>query len=149
MWYGARAMDAAQALADLTEISAQIEAAVVGDTAGGVAASTFADEARGGRVAEAARELLQAAEQEGRGGLVQLQAATHEGSVFVVRDADRFIAAVTPPDPTVGLVFYDLKTTLRLAGEEPDTPEKPEKQGGRRKQAKPKDTAEAGDGEVA
>jgi predicted regulator of Ras-like GTPase activity (Roadblock/LC7/MglB family) len=146
VWYGARAMDAAQALADLTEISAQIEAAVVGDLAGAVAASTFADEARGGRVAEAARELLQAAEQEGRGGLVQLQAATHEGSVFVVRDDDRFIAAVTAPDPTVGLVFYDLKTTLRLAGEQPETPEK---EGGRPPKATPKETPEAGDGEVA
>ncbi len=146
MWYVARAMDAAQALADLTELSSQIEAAIVGDVAGGIAASTFADEGRSGRVAEAARELLKAAEREGRGGLVQLQAATPEASVFVVRDGDRFIAAVTPPDPTVGLVFYDLKTTLRLAGEEPEAAEKAP---GRRPKAAPAETQEAGDGEVA
>jgi len=139
-------MDAAQALVDLTEISSQIEAAIVGDVGGGIAASTFADEGRSGRVAEAARELLQAAEREGRGGLVQLQAATHEASVFVVRDGDRFIAAVTPPDPTVGLVFYDLKTTLRLAGEEPEAAQETT---GRRPAAGSTETQETGDAEVA
>ena len=51
--------------------------------------------------------------------LVQLQAALSDGCVFVVRDEDRVVAAVTAPDPTVGLVFYDLKTCLRhAAGEE-------------------------------
>ena len=119
-------MDAAQALADLTEISSQIEAAVLGATDGTVGASTFADAERGGRVAAAALELLQAAEREGRvGELIQLQAATHEASVFVVKDGDRFAAAVTGPDPTVGLVFYDLKTTLRQTVAEPEAPAKP------------------------
>ena len=36
-----------------------------------------------------------------------------------MRDADRAIAATTSPDPTVGLVFYDLKSCLRDAGEKP------------------------------
>jgi hypothetical protein len=39
------------------------------------------------------------------------------GSVFVVRDGDRLIAATTTPEPTVGLVFYDLKTCLRSIDE--------------------------------
>jgi predicted regulator of Ras-like GTPase activity (Roadblock/LC7/MglB family) len=121
---GLPAMDAAQALADLTEISSQIEGAVLASADGTAVASTFADEARGNAVAAAAAELVRAAE-EARGGgkeeLVQLQAATSEGSVFVVRDADRLVAAVTGPEPTVGLVFYDLKTCLRLAGETPPT----------------------------
>ena len=43
----------------------------------------------------------------------QLEAATAEGSVFVVRDGGRTIVATTRPEPTVGLVFYDLKTALR------------------------------------
>ena len=43
----------------------------------------------------------------------QLEASTVAGSVFVVRDGDRLIAATTSPEPTVGLVFYDLKTCLR------------------------------------
>ncbi|HEX2044530.1 MAG TPA: hypothetical protein VHF23_02745 [Gaiellaceae bacterium] len=115
-------MDAAQALADLTEISSQIEAAVLASADGTPAASTFTDEARGNAVAGAAAELLRAAEEAGGGGgeeLVQLQAAVPEGSVFVVRDAERLVAAVTGPEPTVGLVFYDLKTCLRMARDEP------------------------------
>ena len=116
------AMDAGQALADLTEISSQIDAAVLAGADGSVAASTFADEERGKAVAAAAAELLQAAEEarsDGGERLVQLQAATPEGSVFVVRDDKHVVAAVTGAEPTVGLVFYDLKTCLRLAGEEP------------------------------
>ena len=48
-----------------------------------------------------------------RPGVAQLEAATLAGSVFVVRDGERMIAATTTPEPTVGLVFYDLKTCLR------------------------------------
>ena len=48
-----------------------------------------------------------------RPGVSQLEAATLTGSVFVVRDGDRLIAATTTPEPTVGLVFYDLKSCLR------------------------------------
>jgi hypothetical protein len=33
--------------------------------------------------------------------------------VFVVLDSGRLAVATTGPDPTVGLVFYDLKTLLR------------------------------------
>jgi hypothetical protein len=39
--------------------------------------------------------------------------------VFVVREGDRIIAATTSADPTVGLVFYDLKSCLRDVGEKP------------------------------
>jgi len=44
-------MDAAQALADLTEISAQIEGAVLADSSGSLVASTFAQEERGKELA--------------------------------------------------------------------------------------------------
>ena len=105
------AMDAAQALADLTEISSQIESAALFGEDGEVGASTFAD---------AERELLDAA-----AGLrssaspSQVEVATAEGSVFVVRDDGRLIAATTTPEPTVGLVFYDLKSCLRAAAASP------------------------------
>jgi len=112
---------AAAALADLVEISSQVEAAVVVGDDGAVTASTLDDELRAKRFAESARRLFDAAvdnEAEiGSPPLQQLEAATLEGSVFVVRDAGRLIAAITGPEPTVGLVFYDLKTCLRaLAG---------------------------------
>src|ERR1700755_1645783 len=103
---------AADALAHLTEISNQIEAAVVLDREGTVVAATVDDE-RAGRMAGAALELYRAADGQREQELVQLDAALDGGSVFVVRDADRLIAAITRAEPTVGLVFYDLKSPLR------------------------------------
>jgi predicted regulator of Ras-like GTPase activity (Roadblock/LC7/MglB family) len=131
-------MDAAQALADLTEISAQIEAAVLADADGSVVASTFREPSRGDELARAAAELVSAAD-EARGdapagGLVQIQAATARGSVFVVRDDRHVVAALTGAKPTVGLVFYDLKTCLRMlereeeqaaTSTEPEAPKEP------------------------
>jgi predicted regulator of Ras-like GTPase activity (Roadblock/LC7/MglB family) len=115
-------MDAARALADLTEISSQIEAAVVLDKDGSLLGSTLADEARANELARAARELLAAAESAaGDKELAQVEVATTEGSVFVVRDDERTIAATTTPEPTVGLVFYDLKSCLRSIAESGDT----------------------------
>lgn len=118
-------MDPAQALTDLTEISSQIQAAVLVDGDGTVLASTFPDAGRAERVAEASRALLRAAQEvpgEVPGeSLAQLEAATAGGSVFVVRDAERMIVAITTPEPTVGLVFYDLKSCLRaVAADEGD-----------------------------
>jgi predicted regulator of Ras-like GTPase activity (Roadblock/LC7/MglB family) len=113
-------MDAAQALADLTEISAQIEGAVLADAEGKLVASTFAQEERGKELAGAAAELLAAASNARADGqeLVQVQAATPSGSVFVVRDENHVVAALTGSRPTVGLVFYDLKTCLRMLARE-------------------------------
>lgn len=108
-------MNAQQALADLTEISSQIQAAVVFDDQGKVAGSTLSDEGRADGLARAARELLAAAESVKAGGskLTQLEIATEEGSVFVAREGKTCIAATTARNPTVGLVFYDLKSALR------------------------------------
>ncbi|HET7760335.1 MAG TPA: hypothetical protein VFK62_10465 [Gaiellaceae bacterium] len=113
---------AADALAHLTEISSQIDAAVVLDREGTVVAATVDDD-RAGRMAGAALELFRRADEQREQELVQLDAALEGGSVFVVRDADRLIAATTRAEPTVGLVFYDLKSCLRSLGEAP--PEKP------------------------
>jgi predicted regulator of Ras-like GTPase activity (Roadblock/LC7/MglB family) len=105
-------VDAQQALADLTEISSQIEAAVVFDDKGKVVGSTLAD---GEGFAKSAADLLAAAEElkTGDSPLTQLEIATGEGSVFVVKEGKTTIAATTAPAPTVGLVFYDLKSALR------------------------------------
>src|SRR4051794_15112847 len=114
-------MDAAQALADLTEISSQIQAAVVVDGDGRVLGSTVAEAAREQRMAGAALQLLEAAEQvrpDGVPRLTQLEAATPEGSVFVVRDERRTIVAATSAEPTVGLVLYDLKSCLRTLADD-------------------------------
>jgi predicted regulator of Ras-like GTPase activity (Roadblock/LC7/MglB family) len=117
-------MDAAQALADLTEISAQIEAAVLAEHDGSVIASTLADESASKSLADAAANLLSAAEEvrsePGSEPLVQIEGAVHDGSVFVAKDDRHIVAAVTKPRPTVGLVFYDLKSCLRSATADQD-----------------------------
>ena len=118
-------MDASQALADLTEISSQIEAAVLFDAAGAVQGSTLPDAAAAEALVKAAGELLTgaAAFRSGDAEVTQLEASTQDGSVFVVRENGHGVVATTAPDPTVGLVFYDLKSCLRGAGE----PEKPKR----------------------
>ena len=109
-------MDVEQALAELMEVSSQVETAVVLDAAGTTLGST-GDRERAERLARAARELLAGEAELGPGGgerrLAQLEAATLAGSVFVVADGGRVVAATTAPAPTAGLVFYDLKTCLR------------------------------------
>ena len=110
-------MDATQAIADLMEISSQVRAAVVAGADGTVEASSPSGDA-GERLAQAARRLLEGAGSV-RGAdstISQVEAAARDGSVFVVRDGGRIVAATTGPSPTVGLVFYDLKTCLRALG---------------------------------
>jgi hypothetical protein len=104
-------MDAAQSLADLIQISSQIRAAVIVDELGAVAGSTLAD---GTALAEAGQALLaDAAGLRNGAEPTQLEAATEAGSVFVLREGGRTIVATTGLAPTVGLVFYDLKSSLR------------------------------------
>ncbi|HVP74566.1 MAG TPA: hypothetical protein VMS63_00990 [Gaiellaceae bacterium] len=136
-------MDAAQALADLTEISSQIEAAVLFDDEGGIQGSTLADEGAARALATAAGALLEGAARfrAGGGEVRQLEVSTNEGNVFVVCDGRRRIAATTGPDPTAGLVFYDLKSCLRGAAAEPAKP--------RRRRRAAADSGEGeGDGEA-
>jgi predicted regulator of Ras-like GTPase activity (Roadblock/LC7/MglB family) len=114
-------MDAAQALADLTEISSQVVHVAIVDGTGVVLATTIGDAGRAERFVQGMTTLLEEADglRQSRGlpSLTQLEAATLEGSVFIVRRDGRVIAATTRPDPTVGLVFYDLKHCLRSIAE--------------------------------
>ena len=128
-------MDAAAALERLREISSQVRAAVIFDRGGKVVGSTLADEQRAKQFANEAEALLGEAEQlrdSANGGeFAQLEVALRGGSVFVVRHGERLIAATTPPEPTVGLVFYDLKSCLR----ELEAPEPKKRQPAKRKPA--------------
>jgi predicted regulator of Ras-like GTPase activity (Roadblock/LC7/MglB family) len=111
-------VDAADALKDLTEISSQIQAAVLISADGATLASTIDDETRTERLSAAVQALVEAVTSDGGEPLVQLEAATSEGSLFVARDDERVVAAVTKPEPTAGLVFFDLKSCLRAAAAE-------------------------------
>ncbi|MFL5953602.1 MAG: hypothetical protein ACJ76I_05795 [Gaiellaceae bacterium] len=140
-------MDAARAIADLTEISPQVRHVVVIGSDGAPAGSNVADDAARQKLADGAKRLVEAAEAL-RPGVAQLEAATLAGSVFVVRDGDRLIAATTTPEPTVGLVFYDLKTCLRsieahASPAEPEQESAPPKPARRRAPAKKKEPEDA------
>ena len=117
-------MDADAALADLTEISSQVESAVVLSSEGAVLGSTAASNATAERLAEAARELLAATLVVPTGStreLVQLEVALPEGSVFVVRDDSHTVAAGTSASPTSALVLSDLRTCLRALSDQPES----------------------------
>jgi predicted regulator of Ras-like GTPase activity (Roadblock/LC7/MglB family) len=114
-------VDAAQALAELTEISPQIEVAVIFDEQGGVEGSTLQDDERSRELARLGAQLLNEAARvrsAEAGDVSQLQAQLTAGSVFLLRDGERRIVATTGQEPTVGLVFYDLRSCLRSLREE-------------------------------
>lgn len=115
---------AGSALEELLEVSPQVDAAVVVERDGGRLVAS-APATGGGRMADqlaaTCDRILDAAEQArrelGREPVVQVEVATPDGHVFVVADTSWLVAAVTDADPTVGLVFYDLKTALRAVRE--------------------------------
>jgi predicted regulator of Ras-like GTPase activity (Roadblock/LC7/MglB family) len=112
-------VDAARALADLVEISPQIEAAAVVAGDGEIVGSVGVPDARATVLARTASELLDraAAFRHGDGRVTQLHADLADGAVFAVAGpGERTIVAVTSGRPAPGLVFYDLKSCLsRLA----------------------------------
>ena len=117
-------MDAAQALAELVELSSQVERAVVLRADGSVLAATPAGDAAAATLARAALDVLatafelRSAPQE----VTRVEVELEEGALFVLRDGGRTIAAVTGPQPTAGLVAYDLRTCLERI--EPDKPKR-------------------------
>ena len=111
-------MEVAQALAELTELSSQIERAVVLDDGGAVVGSTLADADASEGLARAARELIAAgAELHASEDVTRVEVELAEGAMFVLREGGRTIAATTGPGPTAGLVVYDLRTCLHGLGE--------------------------------
>ena len=108
-------MDAKQALHELTELSSQIESAIVLGADGSVLASTHDEHARTTALARSTLELVGAAfelnaqPQE----VTRVEVELEDGALFVLRDGGRTIAATTGPQPTAGLVVYDLRTCLQ------------------------------------
>ena len=109
------------------ELSSQIEAAVVIGTDGAVIAAIGEGDAS---LAGTALELVGAASELGSDQEVtRVEIELAEGALFVVREGDRTIAARTGPEPTSGLVVYDLRTCVRSI----DTPEPKKKRAPRAK----------------
>jgi predicted regulator of Ras-like GTPase activity (Roadblock/LC7/MglB family) len=118
-------MEAAEALAELKDLSTQIEVVALATRSGELVAST-AQGQPAVKLARLAADIVGQADQVagdlGREPLAQLEASTADGCLFVVLDGDRLAIATTGPDPTVGLIFYDLKTLLRQLGREDAEP---------------------------
>ena len=135
-------MDAAQALADLTEISSQVHQVAILDSDGTLLAATARDPVRAERFVAALTPLLDEADRLARSRglpeLAQLEVSTLEGSVFAVRQTGRLIVATTRPDPTVGLIFYDLKHCLSSIDDGAETGHEPAQNGAGESQAVPR-----------
>ena len=116
--------DGKSALNELMEISSQVEAAVLFGADGEVVASSL-PAARAKQIAASAKALFEDAGRAATGDLTHLEAVTGDGSLFVLREGDLFVAASTGDEPTAGLVFYDLKACLRKAAEKPKPKPKP------------------------
>ena len=112
-------MDAAAALKELSELSAQIEAAAV--LRDGAVEATVGNTDVAERVARAADGLLATAAAVRPGGpeVERVEVVVPDGGVFVVRAGSRTVVAATVPEPTAGLVLYDLRTCLRRIEDEP------------------------------
>jgi predicted regulator of Ras-like GTPase activity (Roadblock/LC7/MglB family) len=114
-------MDAARALADLVEISPQIEAAALLAGDGEILGTFGVPEARSDILARSLGELLASAGDVHREGgrVTQLHAELAGAQVFVVTSAEELaIVAVTGGSTAPGLLFYDLKRCLAAIADE-------------------------------
>ncbi|HEY0631382.1 MAG TPA: roadblock/LC7 domain-containing protein [Thermoleophilaceae bacterium] len=113
------ALTPALALDYLDELSTDIEAAVVLDRDGAVAAATGDDEDRKERMRELFVALLdRAADAVPAAGVDQLEVTTAEGSVFAVRGSDWTVGVVAGRKPLSSLMFYDLRNVVSDLGRE-------------------------------
>ncbi|MFO7572566.1 MAG: hypothetical protein R6W48_08210 [Gaiellaceae bacterium] len=114
-------MDAKQALAELVELSSQVRNAVVLGPDDSVLAATSDDPGVGEALGRTALELAGAAHElyTGGGEVTRVEVELEEGALFVVRAGGRTVAATTAPQPTAGLVVYDLRTCLERIDDEP------------------------------
>jgi predicted regulator of Ras-like GTPase activity (Roadblock/LC7/MglB family) len=113
--FGAR-MDAAQALAELTEISSQIELALIFDARGDLIEATLANRPRAESLAFSAAALLACTARVGGPGRdepIQVELTYPKESILLIREGDRRILALTTPDPISGLAFFELRACLR------------------------------------
>lgn len=109
----------AAALAELAELSTQVTRAVVVGPHG-VEGAIGAEGDRADRLARTGEALLAAAAAVPHGsdaGVTRVEVVTPAGGVFVVVEAGHTIVATTVPEPTAGLVLYDLRAALRRIAE--------------------------------
>jgi len=114
-------MDAAKALAELTELSSQVERALVLEAGGEILAATDENALDAEVLAGAAQALVASAGDlhSTAADVARVEVELAEGGLFVLREGGRTIAATTGPGPTSGLVVYDLRTCLNAITDKP------------------------------
>jgi predicted regulator of Ras-like GTPase activity (Roadblock/LC7/MglB family) len=116
-------MEVEQALAELTEISSQIELALIFDSRGELVGTTLADNHLADYLAFGATALFACSRRvtaEERGEPTQIELTYPDASVLLVRDGDLSIMTFTSPDPISGLAFFELRACLKkLVGGKP------------------------------
>jgi hypothetical protein len=125
------AVEAAQALAELRELSSQVEKAVVLRGDGSVLASIGGD-AGAEALARCALDLVAAAFElrSSPEEVKRVEVELRDGAFFVLSEGGRTIAATTGPQPTAGLVVYDLRTCLHSIDDaKPKRQRKPKAEG--------------------
>lgn len=109
-------MDADRSLAELLRRSTQVVEAVVTGP-GGIEAATVADPARAQALSAAGVELLAATAGIRPGeAVVHVVVSLAEGTLVVVSDGARTLAATTVPAPPASLVVGDLRAALEQIG---------------------------------
>jgi len=112
-------MDASAALSELLGLSTQVVEAVVARPDGEVEASQTAGEERARALAGAGSALLTAAGSlRPSPGVERVHVDLERGSLVAVSDGQRTIVVTTVPEPTAGLVAFDLRATLRRIAED-------------------------------
>ena len=108
-------MDAADALAQLTEISTEVIEVVTVAPKGSVEAYSGVTISRANELASAASELVALAGGHAPGGtdVARVQVERAGGGLFVVAEEARLVVATTVAEATAGLVVHDLRTVLR------------------------------------
>lgn len=103
------AEEASRALAYLDEITPQLRGAVIVTATGDALAATGDPESW----ADAAAELLEAADGAGPEPATQAHVATEDGEVFALRHEDLGIVAVTERFVLASLMLFDMRAVLR------------------------------------
>jgi predicted regulator of Ras-like GTPase activity (Roadblock/LC7/MglB family) len=112
-------MDASAALSELVGLSTQVVEAVVTGPDGVVEAARAATDERGRRLAAAGAELLAEASALRPGSAVErVHVDLARGSLVAVSGGGRTVVATTVPEPTAGLVAFDLRAALRRVAED-------------------------------
>jgi predicted regulator of Ras-like GTPase activity (Roadblock/LC7/MglB family) len=99
------------ALRFLGELSTDIKASVLLDSAGSPAAASEDGEA-GRKLGELTAELFAAADAADGDGVTQVEVSTGDGAVYAVREEHWSVAVVTGRFALPSLMFYDLRTVL-------------------------------------